>query len=133
MFNLNGTSSIEDFFKASVADIIDMYDNERPSALDNENIVDLNGPAPYTFIRYHYIATINGHKIYIDEDDNIYEYHKKHILFLWPFRKMSYIGKPLFIKDIALFYKTHSLFDYIIKKRNKYFEKKRLEALFKGV
>ena len=135
MFNLNGASNIEDFFKASVADIIDMYDNERPSVLDDENIIDIKRPMRYplyTFTMYHYIATINGHRIYIDENDNIYEYHKKYILFLGPFRKMTYIGKPLFIDDIALFYKTHSLYDYIMKKRNKYFEKKRLEALFKG-
>lgn len=132
MFNLNGTSNIADFFKASIADIIDMYDKERPNALDDENIVDIDGPARYTFIRYHYIATINGHKIYIDANDNIYEYHKKYILFLGPFKKMEYIGKPLFIKDLALFYKSHSLYDYIIKKRDKYIEKKRLEALFKG-
>lgn len=133
MFNLNGASNIADFFKASIADVIDMYDKERPNALDDENIVDIDGPARYTFNLYHYIATINGHKIYIDNNDNLYEYHKKYILFLGPFRKMTYIGKPRFIKDMALFYKTYSLFDYIMKKRDKYFEKKRLEALFKGV
>lgn len=133
MFNLNGASSIEDFFKASVADIIDMYDNERPSALDDENLIDVDGPTRYTLNIYHYITTINGHKIYIDENDNLYEYHKKYILFLGPFIKMMYIGKPLFIKDMALFYKTRRLYDYIMKKRDKYFEKKRLEALFKGV
>lgn len=132
MFDSNGTSSIADFFKSSVADIIDMYDNEHPDALDDENIVDLGGSVGHTFFRYHYITTINGHKIYIDKNDSIYEYCKKYILFLGSFRKMVYIGKSLFIKDIALFYKTHSLYDYIIEKRNRYFEKKRLEALFKG-
>lgn len=132
MLNVNDVSSIKDAFKASVANIIDMYDNECPNMLDDKNIVDMCGPVVGTVIRYQYIATINGHKIYIDSSDAIYEYRKMHILFFIPFRKMVYIGKPLFIKDIALLYKAHSLYDYIREKRDRYFEKKRLEALFKG-
>lgn len=131
MSSLQGCSIIEDFFRYSISNIIEMYRNDSPKASDDENIIISDSPIRDAVLVYHYIMTINDHKIYMDVYGNLYEYKKTRILFL-NIDKMKYIcSKPDFMDDIALSYKTDNIYEYIMDERKKYLEKKRLDDIFR--
>lgn len=130
MFNLKGHSSISDFFASSIASMVDMYDNKRYAADNDNNVIHIKHKDKVL----HRVASINNNDIYIDDYDDIYVCEKARFLYIIPINKLTYIGYFDFMLDIRNQYPTkyNSVYDCLMSKRRKYLREKALEDIFKG-